>query len=253
VSLFLLLSLFMLMPQDQQPVSLQFDVAALKHSTSSDPRTEAVHRSPGLLSMRNTPIERYIQMAYRVRSSQIVGPRWLSSEMYDLEAKSDQPSTDADLRIMLQHLLEERLHLTLHHEIKQQDGYLLVGDPKGRPDNASWVAPADKFQPPTVTAAPEGVHEFKSTTMAQLAYYLSQELDQTVINNVPVTGIYDFVIKWSSGPMRIAHFGVPETTIVTGPGPTIFEGIRELGLILKASKVPVDYLVIDHIDKLPAD
>jgi uncharacterized protein (TIGR03435 family) len=53
--------------------------------------------------------------------------------------------------------------------------------------------------------------------------------------------------------MRIRHNGELETATVGGPGPTVFEGIREAGFKLVASKVPVDCLVMDQINKAPVE
>ena len=240
-----------LQAQEQQSIPMQFDAAVLKRSPPTGAVRGTTERFPGRLSVRNTPIANYIAMAYRVRLGQVTGPGWLSSDMYDLEAKCDKPWTDSDMRTMLQHLLETQLKLALHHDVKQQDGYSLAVDLKG--GAVSPVTGADKFQPPSRVDAPGGVHQYKNTTMALFAYYLSQELDQPVVNDVPYTGVYNFVVKWSSGPMRIAHNGVMETVTVEGPGPTIFEGVRDIGLLLKRAKVPVDYLVIDHIERLPSE
>jgi uncharacterized protein (TIGR03435 family) len=201
--------------------------------------------------MRNVTLGRYIQIAYHVRSDQIVGPKWVETERYDLEAKADHPTTDGELRVMIQNLLQERLRMELHHDIRQQPGYELWIDPNGKA--TTRVPGADKYQRPTVTVSPGGVHTFENAPVEYLAYYLSRELGQTVINKVGYTGTYNFVLTWTSGPMQVAHFGVPETVDVENSGPTIFDAVKTIALKLVGAKVPVDYLVIDHIEKLPIE
>ncbi len=201
--------------------------------------------------MRNYPLDRFIRIAYHVRADQIVGPKWMATERYDLEAKADHPTTDAELRVMIQNLLKERLRLDPRHDIRQQSGYELWIDPNGQA--TTRVPGADKYQPPTVTVSPGGVHTFENAPMEYLAYYLSRELNQTVINKVGYTGTYSFALTWTSGPMQVAHFGVPETVFVENDGPTIFDAVKTISLKLVASKVPVDFLVIDQIDKTPME
>ena len=224
-------------------------MAAFKHSTGSG--IEAIQILPNRVLVRNMPLERYLLMAYHLRADQIVGPKWMATERYDLDATTDHPATDAELRAMIQNLLKERLQINLRHDIRQQAGYELWVDPNGKA--TTRVPGADKYQPPTITVSPGGVHTFENVPMEYFAYYLSKQLNQTVINKVMFTGTYDFVLTWTSGPMQVAHFGVPETVSVENDGHTIFDAVKTIALKLVASKVPVDYLIIDRAEKTPIE
>ena len=79
-----------------------------------------------------------IRVAYGVEENQISGaPNWLNSENYNVEAKMDSPAVDELRKLsedqrklererMLQVLLADRLHLTLHRETKELPVYALV-------------------------------------------------------------------------------------------------------------------------------
>lgn len=230
---------------------LQFEAAVFKHSAPNDTRPDVLQRLPNRYSGVNTPLQAYIQIAYQVRFGQIAGPSWIMTERYDLEAKAERPSTPDELRVMLQLLLEERLNIKLRHDIVEQSGYSLVVD-KGNPKLSKHDA-ADSFQHSSVVLGPDGAHDFKNMTMPYFAFFLSRQIDQAVVDNTGLDGAYDFSMRWSSGPTLLRHAGFDEVVTVDGPGPTVFEAIREVGLKLVASKVPVDHLMITHIEKIPVE
>ena len=75
-----------------------------------------------------------IMFAWDVSPLQISGiPSTFSHERYDVEAACEQPMTKEQLPHMLQALLAERFHLSVHHELKEQPVYVLIpgkGGPK---------------------------------------------------------------------------------------------------------------------------
>jgi uncharacterized protein (TIGR03435 family) len=47
---------------------------------------------------------------------------------------------------------------------------------------------------------------------------------------------------------------VPRTSDAADPGPDVLDAVQEqLGLKLTARKVPVETLVIDHVEKVPSE
>ena len=67
-----------------------------------------------------------IQRAYRVKSYQVSGPEWISSERYDIHAKLPEGANPDQVPEMLQALLAERFGLTLHRDTKEHSVYALV-------------------------------------------------------------------------------------------------------------------------------
>jgi uncharacterized protein (TIGR03435 family) len=63
-----------------------------------------------------------------------------------------------------------------------------------------------------------------------------------VADKTGLTGKYDFTFE----------FGLPKGNDLTGGGPTVPDAVQKLGLkLVKTANVPVDVLVIDHVDKTP--
>jgi hypothetical protein len=53
-------------------------------------------------------LEGLIEYAYNINHNEMVGPAWLGSETYDIEAKPEHPVSIAQIRLMLQTLLADR-------------------------------------------------------------------------------------------------------------------------------------------------
>ena len=99
---------------------------------------------PGRITYPRTWLPRLLTKAYGVLQDQISGPDWLETEAYSIVAKIP-PSTTADqFNLMLQNLLAERFHLTLHHETREFQVYSLLvakGGPKMKPSPPDADAP----------------------------------------------------------------------------------------------------------------
>jgi uncharacterized protein (TIGR03435 family) len=97
----------------------------------------------------------------------------------------------------------------------------------------------------------------RGVRIANLTDSLSLVVDKTVVDETGLTGKYDFDMKWE--PDRAAGLILrgpdgngpsPELEpVAPGTGSSIFTALQEqLGLKLVTKKVPVDVIVIDHID-----
>src|SRR4051812_12774812 len=81
-----------------------FEVATVKVAKNGG--NGAITSDPGRLSAHNVSLKELIFKAYQMPYSQILGgPAWMGSEMYDVEANSDQPAGRDQLRLMLRTLL----------------------------------------------------------------------------------------------------------------------------------------------------
>src|SRR5580765_1507600 len=77
---------------------------------------------------KNVTLKELIGFTYRVQQFQISGgPRWIGSDLFDIEGKAEDPKADFDqLRLMLRSLFEDRFKLKLHRETRQSPIYALV-------------------------------------------------------------------------------------------------------------------------------
>src|SRR4029077_20302339 len=78
------------------------------------------------------PFQQLIMAGYGVQRDQIKGPGWATSEdfseaaRFDISAKVPRGATREQAATMLQNLLAERFHMSLHHETAQVPGYAVV-------------------------------------------------------------------------------------------------------------------------------
>jgi len=238
--------------------SLKFDVASLKASEPGG-RGGGIRPAPGgeRYLATNVPLRLLIQVAYRVKNSQISGgPSWMDTDTFDMNAKAERPSSAEELHVMLQNLLADRFQLKFHRESKELPVYAATVD-KGGPKLQAHDAQSagDPWIDQEVTQTTHMKMTAKFCPMDYFAWRLSQVLDRPVIDQTGLKGGYDFVLTYT----RQLPPEIPEGATLNGQpidtsGPTIFEAMRhQLGLRLDAQKGPVPILVIDHAEKPAAN
>jgi uncharacterized protein (TIGR03435 family) len=194
----------------------------------------------GLVTLRNATMKQLIQLAYKeIVSDEYLtrGPDWLDSDRFDLVAKAP-PNTSADTeRVMIQPVLAQRFHLSIHREQKAMAAYALVAGKRG-----------PKLQPAASSGDPEcgpgqvvdgRAHLIcHSVTMAFLADRLPGYLRRPVKDLTDIKGTYDFQLTWA-GPQ---------------PSPTLSDALdKDLGLKLEERKFPMPVIVIDRVDRVPTE
>jgi uncharacterized protein (TIGR03435 family) len=234
---------------------LKFEVASLKPSPP-DSRGGAIRPSPGgeRYEANGIPLKLMIQVAYRVKADQVVGlPAWIDSDLFDMNAKAERPSSVEELHVMLQNLLAERFQLKFHRATKELPMYAMTVDKAGpklesheaKSAGDPWIDQAQtKFLHLTLTAT--------SAPMDYLAWRLSMLLDLPVVDQTHLKGGYDFKISYTADlPPNIAPEAHVNGEAIDTTGPTIFEAMRQqLGLKLEKTRGPVEILQIDHVEKL---
>jgi uncharacterized protein (TIGR03435 family) len=184
-----------------------------------------------------------IYTAYHVRPNQVVGlPGWAASEHYDLEATAGQAITVEQMRAMLQTLLAQRFQLQVHRETREIPMYSLALGKSG-----------PKFKESAVDETPNGsimgdgvgmMHMVVAKgTMAQLASRLSSNgAGRPVMDKTGLTGIYSFKLDWVND------------IAAEGELPSLAVALQEqLGLKLEAAKGPVEFIVVDHVERPSAN
>ena len=181
------------------------------------------------------------------------GPGWLDSDLWDVEAKADKSYSLDDLHTMYQNLLADEFKLKFHKEIKEGPVYALMVDKSG-PKMKVNESPQD-FEIPIVGGR-GGVFNGKRVPMEYLCYLLGQILrndDRQVIDKTGLKGNYDFTLSFMPDlpPGFFEKANLPPEFL---DRPTIFDALRaQLGLKLEAQKGPVEYYVIDHVEKPEAN
>ena len=217
-----------------------FEVATIK-PTASGEEGAGTWSPPGIgrFWAKSLPLGYLIQIAFNVDPDQIAGkPGWIDSAYFDVTAKAETgiKLSREELRPRLRHLLQERFHLATHFETKMKPGYALVvskGGPILRP------TAGDRFPGFRINVSP-GSMQGANWSMTYLAAMLQRPAGRPVADETGVTGSYDIDFKYAPDMET-------DSTL-----PSLFTALKEsLGLELKAKSIPVQVLVIDHVDRVP--
>ena len=214
----------------QPAASPAFDVASVRPNRSGSGNSSHRDRN-GALTATNVTLQYCIKLAYGVRDYQIVGPDWLNSERYDIQAKTAPNVTPDQYKAMIQTLLAERFQLKVQRDTKELPVYALTVGKRG-----------PKLQP--VDAGPERDRlerdrlSAQKMSMAHLADRLSQLLGRPVLDMTGIEGAFDIELSWAADD----------------PASSILSAIQEqLGLKLEARKAPVEIIVVEHAEKVPTE
>jgi uncharacterized protein (TIGR03435 family) len=213
-----------------------FEAASVKVHESTGVRNErsGIDEAKGMVRIDNMSLRSLIQMAYGIRDFQLVGPGWLSSTSFDIAAKPSGEYKHEQLQPLMRSLLAERFKLTVHHESKQVQAYSLV-TLKGGPKLAEASRPRSYF-----TARP-GLIECTEATIPQIAGALARLLDRPVADGTGLTAKYEIKLEWT-----------PDDAQTSEPGPSLFSALQDVaGLKLQTTKVTVDVVAVDHVERLP--
>jgi len=225
-----------------QAVRPAYDVASVKVNVSGS-GDSSTRGTPGHIVFTNQTLKHYIERAYNLKPFQIAGPDWLENVHFDIVAKYPPDTKNEDRSLMLQSLLEDRFKLAVHRESKEMEGYALVVAKGG-------------FKLQSVDAGGNGgtntngnghvlTLTAKKTSMAELAGIITNNLSEMVVDRTGVEGLYDFALRWSPDEQNSGG---------ADAAPSLFTAIQEtLGLRLQAQKVPVNIVVIDHIEREPTE
>jgi uncharacterized protein (TIGR03435 family) len=225
-----------------------FEVASIKPAAPVEFGRTSVRRSveketgiTGHLNYQGLSLMDLIADAYRIQHRQVSGPDWLNSQRFDILAVIPAAQTNDQIPEMLSALLHERFKLTTHDETKETQVYWLLvakgGSKVERVEKDSGISGKSTKTTEQVSAR---------ITLAGFAEYLLERLDRPGIDQTGLAGAYSIQLAWA-----------PDTAVAAGAdpvGPSIFTAIQEqLGLRLAAGKMGVRLVVVDHIDRNPAD
>jgi uncharacterized protein (TIGR03435 family) len=248
---------------------VRFDVASIKPSVSE--AIMNVRALPGRL-VADASLGILMQYAYGVQAFQVVGgPGWLTSERYQIEARTGTPANREQVWLMLQALLEDRFRLKTHRDVKELPVFALVSNRGGftLPAPKEGVC-VDSAADAAVEwaggrmAAPGEVQPIKSrcgaavaevgrihggkVRMPELVRTLSLALGRIVIDETGFAEPFDLQLDF-----------VPDETTPTMPPPPPGSGIsgmsiaqalqQQLGLRLESTKGPVQLIVVDRAER----
>ena len=231
-------------------------------------------------------LSQLVQLAFGTHPFQVQGaPSWYDSAAYEIDAKMDGSRVDALQKLsphdqilarqhMLQALLADRFKLAFHQETKEVPVYFLVIAKNGpilQETKPGEVMPA--FASPDGTKFPAGVTDLRNTDddgqrtligvgipIFQLVEIMTYDMgdDRPILDKTGLTGKYDFTVRWFSPDaptplQRLSEMSAEERQAEIRRrlvNPAQLAAIqKQLGLKLEPGKGPVEYIVIDHVER----
>jgi uncharacterized protein (TIGR03435 family) len=220
-----------------------FEVATVKSANPNAPGAmlnwrDAEHAHSFVAE--NFSLRQLITAAYGIRDHQLTGgPGWIGSDRFDVVGKPEKPVDVKALQSMLQALLADRFHLTIHRETREMPVYFLVV--------AKGGAKLRESAPGSVgTGQSAGIGWFKASSnrIDDLAQTLAGLVSRSVIDKTGLTGQYDFRLDYAPDAIAGPDAGnAPEK-------PSLFTALQEqLGLKLEPGRAPVEMFVVDRAEK----
>lgn len=234
------------------PTAAAFEVASIKPNKSGTGNS-STHTSRGEIRFENVSLKRLIERAYDLKDYSLSAPEWLESERFDIVAKPPAKpggTRGVEYKPLLQSLLVERFKLAYHREPKTIPAYALVVAKGG-----SKLQPVERGGESGTSSGRTRITGVK-VSMDEIADQLAQQLDKPVQNLTGIDGVFSYKLEWTADeePAPPKPDGGQPATANVPAGPSLFSALQEqLGLKLEARRLPVEILVVDHVERAPTE
>jgi uncharacterized protein (TIGR03435 family) len=222
----------------------EFEAVSVKLYEPKGPHFEACnnHSDPVMFMLVGCSLRILVERAYDLKSYQMSskGPAWIDTDRFVIQAHSTAPASRQEMMKMLQPVLADRFHLTVHWQDRQAPALLLETaghglklQPASKTDHCGEV----NLRPATLQA--------DCLTLDDFAELLQQSFfpDNPVINKTGLSGgnRYEFKMEFNTSDDPAA-------------GPSVSSALEEqLGLKLKPGKATVRMLTIDRVARPQAN
>jgi uncharacterized protein (TIGR03435 family) len=259
---------FRIQAQDSSP---EFEVASIKRNTSGDLGNSMRSLPDGTEVMVNSPIRSFLGAAFPSESGQYIGlPDWAQTERYDITVKPPAGTARGQTQQMWRALFAERMKLVAHDETSEQPIYNLVlarsdGQlgPKLKPSSHDCIAESkaarERKEPPKPLTTDADFLDScglrfgaghligGGMTLQMLSLQLRGLSGRVVQDRTGLTGFYTIDFTFA---MPSQNPGAPGAATDPDAGPSVFTALQEqLGLKLESDKMPLQHVVIDHIER----
>lgn len=191
-------------------------------------------------------------------------PKWIKSDWYDIRARLSASDTekmkklnprekDEFQRELLRSVLADRFKFKAHLVSKLSLAYELVIAKNG----TKQIKEAEPGEPSGIEWVDASYGQYHAVPLDALVMLLKMQEDCPVIDKTGLKGRYNFELKWQRAPETMPPPGasiVPSAPESESARPSIFKALEEqLGLRLVPVKLPMESIVIDHIEKPSAN
>jgi uncharacterized protein (TIGR03435 family) len=206
----------------------------------------------------NMPLRRIIATAFELQAEgfRLVGDLPLLAERFDITATIPEGASPRQIPAMLRGLLAERFKLVVHTETRdtpvlsltlaRRDGRL---GPKLRRAAVDCVAaeaagraipPPEPGQQATCESEVSDGIRGRGQPLRSLAAMLTVFVQRRVVDNTGLTGGFDFDVQF---------YGAAAGPGVDASSALITELQEQLGLKLESTRAPVEFMVVDAIER----
>jgi uncharacterized protein (TIGR03435 family) len=242
----LLISALYAQTQPPEPAPPRFATASVKPEASRAYIRKDV--DPVMLRWHSTPLRVIADDAWHLRGYQVIGWPMDMASRFDIDARTDGPTTTEQKYEMLRTLIVERFGLKFHREMRDLPGYALVIAKNGPKLHDVKEGESSSGEPGIDEEY--GVKIGHRVRMADWVGFISSELGAPFEDDTGLMGLYDFKLEWS-----------PDGTPRGGNEPrdpdagvSLFVALQQqLGLKLEQKKIPVEMFIVDHVNKVPTE
>jgi bla regulator protein blaR1 len=206
--------------------------------------TQRMLTNNGQLDFENRSLKDLIVFAYHVTDTQVSGPEWITSALYDVQVKTNPPASGEQLRLAVQELLPHTFRLTFHRERKEQPAYELVVATNGSKLVEASIDETNKNETkrPKMVIQPVGLLEGNAAKLTYLVQFLETQTGRTVIDKTGLNGTYNFKLDVSSLERQ------PQSPEAMAAFMRALSG--QLGLQLNPTTAFQEMLVVDYAGKI---
>jgi uncharacterized protein (TIGR03435 family) len=194
-----------------------------KEFSIGPPGTQRSQFSRFGIRSEGVPFKRALARAFGLPEHRILGPSWIESERYAIVAQVEDPNK---FQPLFQQELANRFHMLSHREVKDVPVFVMKAADGGGIKAQSAG--------PGVTTVSGGGLRMQGATMASFAGELSDLILRPVFDETGIDGKFDINLSWKNGNLASMQAAAKD----------------QLGLQMVDDHRALEFLVIDHIEKL---
>lgn len=250
-------------PQSNQPA---FDAVSIRKT--ADTRTVKIGDVSSTIPAKRKPCEytrdrvicrlplwNILREAFEAQEFEIEAPAWTKDAMFDLQATMPLDTSTHNAKLMMQTALLEQFGLQYHKTRRSTPVYALIPTENGpnltvfdseHPQTRTRDTPRGPVKD-TLIAAP-GRFFMAGTTLDIFALNLKSiaGLGRPVVNETGLAGKYTIDLNWKSSADPDEVVNIIDNGILRAME-------QQLGLKLVKKDEDLDYFVVDHLNKVPAE
>jgi uncharacterized protein (TIGR03435 family) len=249
----------------QPPAKPTFEVAVVRPLDPNSAILVGMSADPSIVRYRNLNLRDAIRGAYKVRDYQVVGPDWMSTARFEVDAKLPAGASTDQIPEMFQSLLEERFKLTWRRETKEMQVYALLPGKDGPKLKEAQKLKEDQPMAMGTDGKPRPLMYYggssasvtltaPSANFFALVGLIGRFISRPVVDETGIEGQYDFSLTFAPEETALLGAAPPNSPLAASdPAPTLSEAVKKYGLRIETRKVPVEMFILTHIERTPAE